>query len=83
MHYMIRTTRGQYLRPMYSTATSGDVKQTLAAAAGYIGYPAAAVVQIDSGDWVAYEDDAHEAADVGQGGSADPILVARRVEVES
>ena len=31
MNYMIRTTRGQYLRPMYSTATSGDVKQTLAA----------------------------------------------------
>ena len=28
MSYMIRTTRGQYLRPMYSTATSGDVKQT-------------------------------------------------------
>lgn len=83
MNYMIRTTRGQYLRPMYGTATDQDVAQTLLAAASYIGYAGAAVVQVDNGDWVAYEDDAHEAADVGQGGSANPILVARRVEVES
>lgn len=74
--YQIKATRGQYLRTAMESATPETVEATLLRAAEYVGYPHAEIVECDNGNYVAYENEAHAAADVGQGGSADPILIA-------